>query len=102
MLLPGNAIEETDDRGRPVIGSTLFVMFNAGATAVAFELPPSPTGVSWTLLLDTADPQAPLSRISGLKFTLEGRSVVVLRLTTARERASRRRVRAADGGEAHG
>jgi isoamylase len=102
MLLPGNAIEETDDRGRPVLGSTLFVMFNAGVLAVAFELPPAPTGATWTLLIDTADPQAPPSRVSGSRYALEGRSVVVLRLTSARERALQRRSRAADGAEVYG
>jgi isoamylase len=80
MLLPGNAIDETDDRGRRIAGSTLFVMFNAGTDAVAFVLPPTPTACRWTRVFDTAHPTGAPAQFAGASdYTLEGRSVVVLR-----------------------
>ncbi len=80
MLLPGNAIDETDDRGRRIVGSTLFVMYNAGADAVPFMLPRTPTAERWTRVFDTAHPAAAPAEFAGVShYTLEGRSVVVLR-----------------------
>jgi glycogen operon protein len=84
MLLPGDAIDETDDRGRRIIGSTLFVMFNSGAEAVHFTLPSTTSHATWTLVIDTAAPNAPPSRFeTPAKYPLEGRSVAVLRSDTA-------------------
>ena len=80
MLLPGDAIDETDARGRRIVGSTLFVMFNAGTDAVPFVLPHTPTACRWTRVFDTAHPTAEPAQFAGASdYTLEGRSVVVLR-----------------------
>ena len=40
MLLSGNAIEEVDERGEPIIGDTLLVLLNAHTDTVPFTLPP--------------------------------------------------------------
>jgi hypothetical protein len=79
MLLPGNAIDETDDRGRRIVGSTLFVMYNAGADAVPFMLPRTPTAERWTRVFDTAHPAAAPAEFAGVSHYARGRSVVVLR-----------------------
>ena len=34
MLIYGDATDETDDRGRPITGDTLLLLFNAGDDAV--------------------------------------------------------------------
>jgi glycogen operon protein len=84
MLLTGDAIDETDSRGRRIVGSTLCVMFNAGADAVRFTLPVAAGGAYWTRVLDTADPQAGEDRFDGSGvYPLDGRSVAVLRVYPA-------------------
>jgi glycogen operon protein len=89
MLLPGDAIDETDDRGKRIIGATLFVMFNAGAEAVHFSLPTTTSGTAWTRVIDTADPHAgPAEFESPAKYALDGRSVAVLRMAVPGETPS--------------
>ncbi|MBP7777065.1 MAG: glycogen debranching protein GlgX [Acidobacteria bacterium] len=81
MLLAGDAIDETDSRGRRIVGSTLFVMFNADPAAAAFALPTPHRGATWCRVLDTADPHASPDRFPGAAtYPLDGRSVAVLRL----------------------
>ncbi len=81
MLLPGDAIEETDDRGGRIEGATLFVMFNAAPTAGAFALPAVPPGAVWECELDTAHEHPRRARFAGAApIALGGRSVAALRL----------------------
>ncbi len=81
MLLAGDAIDETDGRGRRIVGSTLFVMFNAAADAAPFTLPAPHADAVWRRVLDTADPDAALDGFAGATtYPLDGRSVAVLRL----------------------
>ncbi len=80
VLLNGTVLEETDEKGQPVVDDTLFLMFNAHHDLILFRLPPKPTIGRWECLLDTADPQ-PKARL-GLRdqtYKLHGRSLVVLR-----------------------
>ena len=84
VLLNGNTLDEIDERGEPVIGDTLFLMFNAHYGPILFRLPVKRAGERWERLLDTADEQIK----SGLlvrdhTYKIRGRSVVVLRLKTA-------------------
>ncbi len=55
MLLPGEAFDEPDLRGRRPLADTLLVLFNADAGTAHFRLPETP-GTHWDRLLDTADP----------------------------------------------
>jgi glycogen operon protein len=81
MLLAGDAIDETDDRCGRIVGSTLFVMFNAAAQPAAFTLPPAAAGATWVRELDTTDTAAPPAEFHGAAdYPLGGRSVAVLRL----------------------
>ncbi len=80
MLLAGDAIDETDARGRRVEGATLCVMFNSGEAAVAFVLPATRNQEPWTRVLDTADQHADESPVEGPgSYPLQARSVAVLR-----------------------
>jgi glycogen operon protein len=78
MLLHGDAIDESDHRGRRVRGSSLCVLFNADGAPRAFTIP----GIVdrfWQLELDTANPDAPASLVEG-QYQVEARSLVVLRV----------------------
>jgi isoamylase len=79
MLLDGEAIHESDDRGRRIIGDSLLVLFNTGDPAVAFTMPGRQGGI-WALELDTANPAtAAGSLFAGPRVALTGRSVMVFR-----------------------
>jgi glycogen operon protein len=80
MLLHGDAIEECDDRGRRITGSTLTVIFNAAKDQQPVRIPPAPPGLQWRLVIDTADDAAPEAEVVD-GYRLAGQSVVVLRLT---------------------
>jgi glycogen operon protein len=58
LVLHGNAIEELDARGQPIVGDTLALLLNAGTKPVEFEMarhaahPPA----RWQTLVDTHHP----------------------------------------------
>jgi len=54
MLIWGDATDETDDRGRPIVGETLLIIFNGGSEPTEFTLPQIDGGGIWTELVDTA------------------------------------------------
>jgi isoamylase len=81
VLLNGDVLQEIDERGEPVVGDTLFLMFNAHHGPILFRLPAKQPGERWERLLDTADShwrRRYLLRDHGYK--LQARSVAVLRL----------------------
>ncbi len=82
MLLAGDMIDETDERGQRIVGDTLLLLLNAHHEAVAFQLPPLAQGESWECVLDTASgilPKVPVPQtLAG--YHLAGRSLAVLRL----------------------
>lgn len=51
LRLAGDAIEEVDAAGRPIVGDTLLILFNAGEQDEDFRLPSARNG--WQLLIDT-------------------------------------------------
>ncbi len=79
MRLSGDAIDETDDRGRRVIDDTLLILLNAHHEPIPFMLPsPSPRR-SWALMFDTSETRTKKRRIrGGQTYALQGRSLVVL------------------------
>lgn len=84
VLLNGNTLDEIDERGEPVIGDTLFLMFNAHYDAILFRLPAKRPGERWERLLDTADEQNKRGfLLRDHTYKIRGRSVVVLRLQAA-------------------
>jgi glycogen operon protein len=104
MRLAGDRIDELDERGKRIEGSTVLVLFNAHHEAIPFTLPRRKPGQTWERILDTAHPEE-LGGASPSPYPLAGRSVALFRTRIegepeserisadlARELADRRRV----------
>ena len=85
MALPGDEIEELDERGEVIAGGTYAILFNAQNHTVPFVLGARRRPLRWVCVLDTAAPSleprhferrhfAPMSPIP-----LHAHSLVVLR-----------------------
>ena len=80
VFLDGDGMQILSDQGEPVRDDSFVLLFNAGAEAVVFTLPPRRFGRRWVLEVSTAEPDD-----DGIPFpargllALEGRSVAVLR-----------------------
>jgi glycogen operon protein len=82
--LAGDLIEETDERGEPIVGDTLLFLLNPQAEAVTFTLPQPRPGHCWEFLFDTADDDRPPERYADKKsYPMKDRSVVVFRTRDA-------------------
>ncbi len=80
MLLTGDAIPETDARGRPIVGDTLLLLLSAHDGPIKFRLPNLPRVQRWEVLLNTEQPHERSSRkVRMTEFLLPARSLVVLR-----------------------
>jgi len=87
MLLGGDAISWLDRFGRPIQGSTLLILINAGAEPVSFVLPAVEWGDRWDVIIDTVSEEPPsrsLPARAGERYEMVDRSVVVLRMARAR------------------
>jgi isoamylase len=86
VRLNGDAIQEVNERGERIVGDTLLVMLNSGASAMPFVLPPTLPMERWDTLLDTADPQQPARPLRGGDvYDLPARSMAVLKLSNRKE-----------------
>jgi glycogen operon protein len=56
MLLDGQATEEVDERGRPILGESLLLLLNGGSGSVRFALPAMDRPGEWQEILNTARP----------------------------------------------
>jgi glycogen operon protein len=84
MRLAGDIIGEVDERGRPIIGDTLLVMFNGHWEAIPFMLPLHKEGQQWELVFDTFKPEVPPGPVSeDDPYPLRERSVAVFRIQAA-------------------
>jgi hypothetical protein len=54
MLIPGDATDEQDDRGRPIRGDTMLLVAHAGDHDVDFILPTVAGDGLWVEMVDTA------------------------------------------------
>jgi len=83
LRLAGDAIEEVDDMGEPIVGDTFLVLLNAHDQGIAFFLPGHDARVRWEPVLDTrawdVEDRGRAYR-PGEVYDLDGRSLVVLRL----------------------
>jgi glycogen operon protein len=83
MRLAGDAMDEKDEKGRPISDDSMLVLLNAHHEPLSFTLPAHKRGVRWELLLDTASPHDG-KRVTvfkgGESYDLESRSLSVLRL----------------------
>jgi isoamylase len=81
VRMDGQAIDEVDQRGRPVIGDTLLVLLNAHHERIDFALPDEDDHERWLRVVDTTDVHAPEIGFEGRTlYPLEGRSLVLFKL----------------------
>ena len=80
MGLLGDQISETDERGGRIVGDSFLILLNATDEAVLFRIGSRRRKVSWTCVLDTAEPDAG-PRVFGhmSHFPLQARSLAVVR-----------------------
>jgi glycogen operon protein len=83
VRLAGDLIGDTDERGEPIVGETLLMLFNAHHEPIPFTLPATKDEHLWERLLDTAD-LGPEPRVwhGAEKYPLQDRSVVLLAART--------------------
>ena len=80
MRLAGDAIEEVDECGRPIVDDTLLILFSASDKPMSFTLPKPGAPRDWTIVFDTADAKPRRRRVrGGTDHALAARSVVLLR-----------------------
>jgi len=84
LLLNGEAIPWPGRRGEPIVDDRLLLLFNADHGPIEWTLPDERWGDRWHVVLDTAtEEDAPAELDEWIKpgdvYTMEGRSVVVLR-----------------------
>ncbi len=82
VRLAGDLINEVDERGEPIRGDTLLLLLNAHWEEIPFTLPETTGGEVWETLVDTAEPDRPLStraRPPHEQYPLYGRSLALLR-----------------------
>ena len=79
MFLNGDAINEPDRRGEPIVDDSFLVLFNAQPDPATFTLPPAEYGQEWTAVMDTDSKVRPGARFRhDSAVLLEARSLVVL------------------------
>ncbi|MBN2447921.1 MAG: glycogen debranching enzyme GlgX, partial [Phycisphaerae bacterium] len=81
--IAGDAIDDVDEHGHPVVDDTLLILLNAHTDPIDFVLPKTRAKQYWELLLDTYVPCC--ERPKGLtrqakSFKLEAHSLAVMRL----------------------
>jgi isoamylase len=80
VYLEGEALDEVDTRGRPVIDDGFLVLFNAHHEPVPFRLPDL-RGDHWRPLIDTVEPDGLAvtgTFVPGDIYPLQGRALVLL------------------------
>lgn len=87
VRLNGRMIGEVDERGRPIVGRTLLVLFNAQDRRIQFALPETAPNEIWRLLVDTYNDYPRKTRyLAGHHFPLAGRSMAVFELRSSLRR----------------
>jgi glycogen operon protein len=88
LRLAGDAIGETDEKGRSIIDDTLLIVLNAHHEPLTFTLPAHKRGVRWLPILDTTVVAGSESSVAILKggerFELAARSIAVLQIDDKR------------------
>ncbi len=89
VRLAGDVMNETDERGEPIIGDTLLMLINAHWEEIHFTLPKTRDEHVWQTMIDTRESATSPSVFKGGDyFKLYGRSLALLR-TTLQEEAGR-------------
>jgi len=83
LFLAGDAIDEDDERGRPIRDDNFILLLNAHHEEIPFILPAQPSYARWEVVIDTShsDDKGPVGNFYSSQGTypLQKRSVVVLR-----------------------
>jgi len=88
IRLAGDAIEEMDELGNPIIDDSFLLLLNAYHEAVSFTIPAHKTGVAWEWVFDTAktdDKDFPKTWRGGKVYELEGRAMALMRLRHSKQ-----------------
>ena len=83
IRLAGDAIEEMDELGNPIVDDSFLLLLNAFHEAVPFTLPAHKKGVAWQWMFDTAktdEKKIPKTWRGGKVYELEARAMVLMRL----------------------
>jgi glycogen operon protein len=83
IRLAGDAIEEMDELGNPIIDDSFLLLLNAYHEAVHFTLPAHKKGVAWQWVFDTAKTDGKDVRKTwrgGKVYELEARAMALMRL----------------------
>jgi glycogen operon protein len=93
LILSGDAIEELDPQGQPIVGDTLLILLNADPESTEFTLPATHNGepTIWEIMVDTHEPDT-AAQIRPGRFVTSGtpcqmgsRSLVLARKVTAED-----------------
>jgi isoamylase len=85
VLMVGDALDEIDERGRPVRGDTLLILLNAHHQGASFTLPNIGTNTAWLRMLDTVAPHVEERRYTGgSTYPMEGRTLALFVLIIER------------------
>jgi isoamylase len=92
VFFNGAAIASTNTYGERIVDDNFLLLFNAGADALEWGLPPKRWGARWAIDFDTADPRRGATKYAiaraGDTVHLEPRSMMVLRAEAAPKRAT--------------
>jgi isoamylase len=83
IRLAGDAIEEMDEAGNPIVDDSFLLLLNAYHQALPFTLPAHKKGVAWEWVFDTSktdNKKVPQTWRGGKIYHMEGRSAALFRL----------------------
>jgi glycogen operon protein len=84
VRMAGDAMQEVDEKGRPVSDDTLLLLLNAHYEPLPFVLPTDQPDATWGLVLDTREPTGKRYRFqpvpAGEPYELEARSLALFHL----------------------
>jgi glycogen operon protein len=79
MILPGDQITETSEKGEPIVGNSFAILLNAHYEPIPFRLGARRRDLNWKCILDTAASSAEAQVFEHMSsFPLQPRSMVVL------------------------
>jgi glycogen operon protein len=94
VQLNGHMIDELDEHGRPIVGATLLVLFNAEDREIRFTLPKLPRHEYWRPILDTGRDRGQSRRLpGGVRYQLLSHSMAAFVLKRVRPKFLARFVR---------
>jgi isoamylase len=82
VFLGGHGLRTMDNKGKKIVDSSFYVVFNAYDGQLDYQLPPEKYGESWVKVLDTHDnyiKEEGETFQAGDKISVQGRSVVLLK-----------------------